>query len=45
MGIVQQPIDQAMTAMVRDLPNKKEVYQKNSEIKYKPALRTLPESA
>jgi hypothetical protein len=27
MGIVQRPIDQAMTAAVRDLPNKKEVYQ------------------
>jgi hypothetical protein len=27
MGIVQRPIDQAITAAVRDLPNKKEVYQ------------------
>jgi len=27
MGIVQRPIDQAMTAAVRDLPNKQEVYR------------------
>ncbi len=27
MGIVQRPVDQAMTTTVRDLPNKKEVYQ------------------